>query len=245
MNRLIFTMATALFITPLLADLKTDARLFTPGPLTTTDSVLAAMNQNLGSRDSKFQRINAEVLEMLGEVADIGDTHVTVPLQGSGTFVVEAMLGTLVPKDGNLLILGNGVYGRRIKDMMNQMSRSSILFEERENHPIEPHVVERILLQNPSITHVAIIHCETTTGLMNPLKEIAQVTKKYNKPFLVDAMSSFAAIPTSAQEIGYDALVASSNKNIKGVPGLGFAFIRKTLLENSKDNSHSLSLIHI
>lgn len=242
MNRLVIFMATALPLLPLLGDSKADAKLFTPGPLTTTDSVLAAMNQNLGSRDTKFSRINQEVLEMLGEIADIGDSHVAVPLQGSGTFVVEAMLGTLVPKDGHLLILANGVYGQRMKEIMDQMGRTSTVFEERENHPIEPHAVEHILFRNPSITHVAIIHCETTTGLLNPLKEIAAIARKYKKPFLVDAMSSFGAVPLSAQEIGFDALVASSNKNLQGVPGVGFAFIRKTFLDASEGNSHSFSL---
>jgi 2-aminoethylphosphonate-pyruvate transaminase len=165
-----------------------------------------------------------------------------VPLQGSGTFAVEAMLGTLVPRDGKLLILVNGAYGRRMIRICEIAGRAHSVLERAENMPIEASAVTAALVQDPSITHVAVIHCETTSGILNPLHEIAQAVAHAGRSLLIDAMSAFGAIPVDAAQVPFDALAASSNKCIEGVPGVGFVIVRQSVLEAAKGNAHALSL---
>jgi 2-aminoethylphosphonate-pyruvate transaminase len=219
-----------------------DPWLLTPGPLTTSATVKQAMLHDWGSRDANFIRINKEVREGLLSIAGATGSHVCVPVQGSGTFAVEAMIGTLLPRNGKLLVLVNGAYGRRIVKICQTIGRDHVVIERAENQPIDPAAVTAALVQDPSISHVAVIHCETTSGILNPIEEIANVVARGGRSLLIDSMSAFGALPVDASKIPFDALAASSNKCIEGVPGVGFVLVRKSVIEGAKGNAHALSL---
>jgi 2-aminoethylphosphonate-pyruvate transaminase len=213
--------------------------LLTPGPLTTSTATKLAMVRDWGSRDTGFIEINRQVRDMLLEVVGLKQTHVCVPLQGSGTFAVEAMLGTLVPRDGHVLVPQNGAYCKRIARIGSILKRRVTPIEYSEQLPVNPSDVDAALARDPSITHVALVHCETSTGVLNPLAEISEIVSRHKRSLLVDAMSSFAALPV---EGSFDALVAASGKCLEGPPGMGFALIRKSALEKCAGNSPSLVL---
>jgi len=213
--------------------------LLTPGPLTTSSETKLAMVRDWGSRDTGFIEINRRVRAMLLDVVGLKESHVCVPLQGSGTFAVEAMLGTLVPKDGHVLVPQNGAYCKRIAKICSILGRRITAIDYEERQPVNPADIDAALKKDQSITHVALVHCETSTGVLNPLTEIAAVVSRHKKSLLLDAMSSFAAVPI---EGACDALVAASGKCLEGPPGMGFALIRKTVLEKCAGNSPSLVL---
>jgi 2-aminoethylphosphonate-pyruvate transaminase len=216
--------------------------LLTPGPLTTSITVKRAMLRDWGSRDRDFIALNARVREHLLRLAGGAGTHVCVPLQGSGTFVVEAMLGTLVPRTGRLLVLVNGAYGARMVRIARYHAREVVVLETPEDQPNDVAALERALAADPAITHVAAVHCETTTGILNPLDRIAEVTAAAGRRLLIDAMSSFGALPLDAREVPFDALAASANKCLEGVPGVGFALVQEPALCAAEGNAPSLSL---
>ena len=176
------------------------------------------------------------------DIVDGQDTHVAVPLQGSGTFVVEAMLGCFVPANGKLLLLVNGAYGKRMAKMCDYLGRAYEVLEYAEDQVVSITDLDHTLAKDAAITHVAVVHTETTSGILNPLKEVANVVEKHKRGLLVDAMSAFGAIPVSTKEIQFDALCASSNKCLEGAPGMGFCIARQNALEQTKGNSPSLSL---
>ena len=219
-----------------------DALLLTPGPLTTSRSVKAAMLHDWGSRDAEFLRINREVLEWLPPIVNAAATHVTVPVQGSGTFAVEAMLTSLVPADGAVLVLINGAYGHRAKRILEIARRGVVVHETAEDTPPDLAAVERILASTPGITHVFAVHCETTSGILNPVAEIGALAAKHGKSFLLDSMSAFGALPLDADAVHADAIAASSNKCIEGVPGLGFVLCRREALARAAGNATTLAL---
>jgi 2-aminoethylphosphonate-pyruvate transaminase len=213
--------------------------LLTPGPLTSSTATKLAMVRDWGSRDTGFIALNRRVREMLLDVVQARDTHVCVPLQGSGTFAVEAMLGTLVPKNGHVLVPLNGAYCKRIQRISSLLGRKVSTLEYDERDPVKAADIDAALKKDATITHVALVHCETSTGVLNPLQEISEVVRKHNRSLLVDAMSSFAAVPI---EGAFDALVAASGKCLEGPPGMGFALVRKGVLEKCAGNAHSLVL---
>jgi 2-aminoethylphosphonate-pyruvate transaminase len=215
--------------------------LLTPGPLTTSRTVKEAMLRDWGSRDAEFIKLNARVRERLVELAGGQGTHVCVPLQGSGTFIVEAMLGTLVPPSGKVAILVNGAYGKRMVRICEYLRRACVALEMAEDTPVSAAALDASLDADAAITHVVVVQCETTSGVLNPVEEIAAVTARHHRRLLVDAMSAFGALPLDAGRVPYDALVASSNKCLEGVPGVGFAIIRQTALEAARGNAHALS----
>ena len=219
-----------------------DPWLLTPGPLTTSRSVKEAMLHDWGSRDQEFISINRGVCDRLVALAGGQGTHVCVPLQGSGTFVVEATIGTLLPRDGKALILVNGAYGRRIAKICDYYQRRYRVLETPENVPNDPEAVAAALADDAELSHVCVVHCETTSGILNPVASIAEMTARHGRKLIVDAMSAFGAILLDASEVPFDAVVASSNKCIEGVPGVGFAIIRESVLERCKGNAPSLTL---
>jgi 2-aminoethylphosphonate-pyruvate transaminase len=219
-----------------------DPILLTPGPLTTSLATKTAMLHDWGSWDSKFNAVTASVRERLTAILDAAATHVCVPMQGSGTFSVEAAVNTLVPRDGHVLVLINGAYGKRMARLTEMMGRRLTTFETAEDTPTTATDVARLLDRDASITHVGLIHCETSTGILNPLAEIAAAVAQRKKSLIVDAMSSFGAIGIDARKIAFDALVAASGKCIEGPPGMGFVFLRKSVLERCAGRSTSLSL---
>jgi 2-aminoethylphosphonate-pyruvate transaminase len=218
-----------------------DPILLTPGPLTTSLPTKSAMLRDWGSWDAAFNAVTARVCASLLRVVG-GDAHVCVPMQGSGTFSVEAAVNTLVPRDGHLLVLVNGAYGKRMARLTEMMGRRVSTFVTREDTPTTAADVERLLARDASITDVGVIHCETSTGILNPLEEIAAVVQRHGKRLIVDAMSSFGALPLDTTRVPFDALVASSGKCIEGPPGVGFVLARRTVLERSAGNCTSLSL---
>jgi 2-aminoethylphosphonate-pyruvate transaminase len=219
-----------------------DPLLLTPGPLTTSKRVKEVMVHDWGSRDATFLRINKEVLERLPEVVNAKGGHVTVPMQGSGTFAVEAMLTTFVPRSGKVLLLVNGAYGQRAKRICLIAGRRVAVHETPEDTPPDLADVERILKADADISHVFAVHCETTSGILNPIAEIGALVEKQGRRFLVDAMSAFGALPLDASKTRFDALAASSNKCIEGVPGLGFVICREAALAETKGNATTLVL---
>jgi 2-aminoethylphosphonate-pyruvate transaminase len=219
-----------------------DPWLLTPGPLTTSPTVKEAMLHDYGSRDGRFIAVNRRLRERLVDIVGGAGTHVCVPLQGSGTFVVEAMLGNFVPADGKVLILVNGAYGRRMAKICDYYRRAHVVQETPEDVPVDVAALDGALGADPAITHVAVVHCETTSGILNPLAAVAEVTARHERGLLIDAMSAFGAIPLDAREVRFDAVVASSNKCLEGSPGVGFCIARRAALEAAKGNSPSLSL---
>ena len=219
-----------------------DPWLLTPGPLTTSLSVKQAMLHDWGSRDTTFIAINRRVREKLVALAGGTGTHICVPMQGSGTFAVEAMLGSFVPANGKLLILINGAYGKRMARICDYYKRSYTILEWAEDRAVDPAAVEKALANDPAIGHVVVVQCETTSGVLNPVAEVAAVVAKAGRRLLIDAMSAFGALALDAREVPFDALAASSNKCLEGVPGLGFVICRKEALDICKGNSSSLSL---
>jgi len=218
-----------------------DPILLTPGPLTTSLATKAAMLHDWGSWDSRFNAVTAQVRAGLLRVIG-GDDHVCVPLQGSGTFAVEAAVNTLVPRDGHLLVLINGAYGKRMARLAEMMGRRVSTFETAEDTPTTAADVERLLARDPSITDVGLIHCETSTGILNPLAAIAAVVAAQGRRLIVDAMSSFGALPIDARTAPFAALVGASGKCIEGPPGMGFVLVERSLLERAQGNCSSLAL---
>ncbi len=216
--------------------------LLTPGPLTTSLATKQAMLFDWGSWDGAFNALTKSVCHELEEIAGGGETHVCVPLQGSGTFAVEAALGTLVPRNGKVLVPSNGAYCQRIARILGYIGRDAVVLAHREDEPADPARIDSALAADPSITHVAQVHCETGTGILNPLPEIAAVVAARGRRLIVDAMSSFGVIPIDAKEIPFDALVAASGKCLEGVPGMGLVIARRDALEAAGGNCHSLAL---
>jgi len=216
--------------------------LLTPGPLTTSTRTKQAMQNDWGSRDGEFIKLTARLNRRLTALAQAEESHVCVPLSGSGTAAVEAMLGTMVPREGRALVLGNGAYGRRMGDILARAGREYDFLESPENEPLNPAAAAARMDADNHISDIVMVHCETTSGVLNPLAEISEEAKRRGKRLLVDAMSSFGAIPIDARQIMFDGLAASSNKCLEGVPGMGFVLARKTHLQACADNSHSISL---
>jgi 2-aminoethylphosphonate-pyruvate transaminase len=215
--------------------------LLTPGPLTTADRTKQAMLRDWGSRDGAFIALNRGVRDRLVGLANGEGTHVCVPLQGSGTFAVEAMLGTFVPRAGKLLIIVNGAYGHRMARMCRYMGRAFIVSETPEDTPPDPAAIDALLGADPAITHVAAVHCETTSGILNPLEAIAAVVAKRGRRLLIDSMSGFGALPIDARALPFDALASSANKCLEGVPGMAFVIARREALEACSGNAPTLS----
>ncbi|KAF0143195.1 MAG: 2-aminoethylphosphonate--pyruvate transaminase [Rhodospirillaceae bacterium] len=217
--------------------------LLTPGPLTTARATREAMLQDFGSRDGPFIALTRSVRERLLALAGATASHACVLLQGSGTFAVEAMLGTLVAHTGNrVLALVNGAYGRRMVEILDRLGRPCLVHETDETVPPLPEEIDWLLATQPDLTHVAMVHCETTTGLRNPVEAIPQVVARHHRALLLDSMSAFGALPIDARSMPFTALAASANKCLEGVPGLAFVLCERTVLEKTAGQAHALSL---
>lgn len=217
--------------------------LLTPGPLTTAYAVKQAMLRDWGSWDGDFRAMTAQLRSrLLSLTGDAAGEFDCVPMQGSGSFCVEAMLGSFVPRDGKVLVLANGAYGQRAAQTMQYLGRAYTLIDKGDYLPPRGEEVAAALDADPVITHVVAIHCETSSGILNPVTEISEAVYARGRKLLVDSMSAFGAIPLDVNEIRYEAMVSSANKCIEGVPGFGFVVAKKSELEAAKGNSHSLSL---
>jgi 2-aminoethylphosphonate-pyruvate transaminase len=219
-----------------------DPILLTPGPLTTSLETKQAMLRDWGSWDAAFNQITANICRDLVDIVHGGDGYVCVPLQGSGTFAVEAAIGNLVPRQGKVLVPNNGAYCARIVKICRYLNRAVADLPIAEDQPATAAAVEAALAADPSITHVALVHCETGAGLRNDLEGIAQACRARGKGLIVDAMSSFAALPIDVRSTPFDALIAASGKCLEGAPGMGFVIVRRDTLLAGAGNSHSLAM---
>ena len=221
---------------------KSDPLLLTPGPLTTSATVKQAMLHDYGSRDNQFIELNRRICDRLLSLCDAERTHLCIPLQGSGSFAVEAMIANQVPRQGKLLNLVNGAYGHRISEICSYLGRRTSVLETGEDQPVDVAGLNRVLAADEDITHVAVVYCETTSGIANPVAEIAQVVASHHRGLLIDAMSAFGALPLSAAEIPFAALAASANKCLESVPGMGFVIAARDSFPATEGNAHSTSL---
>ena len=219
-----------------------DKALFTPGPLTTSATVKQAMLRDLGSRDNEFIAVIKDVRQRLVRLGTNSDEYTAVLIQGSGTYGIESTLSSVIPPDGKLLILINGAYGHRMLKIagIHRIHCESLVFTE----DMQPDVsaLETALKNDPAISHVAVVHCETTTGIINPIDVYGEIVKRYHRTYIVDAMSSFGAYPVDLKACGIDYLVSSSNKCIEGVPGFSFVLARTDSLMAAHGFARTLSL---
>jgi 2-aminoethylphosphonate-pyruvate transaminase len=221
-----------------------DKLLFTPGPLTTSHSVKEAMLHDAGSWHFEFNALLATIRERLLALAGVSRAqgYEAVLLQGSGSFGVEAVLQTCVPASGRVAVLSNGAYGERMIQMLQHARIAHVALRTTENTPADPVALDRALAADPGITHVAAVHCETTTGILNPIDELGRVTRRHQRSYLVDAMSSFGALPIDLAGWGIDHLISSANKCIEGVPGFSFVISRREALLASEGHARSLCM---
>jgi 2-aminoethylphosphonate-pyruvate transaminase len=223
------------------AELPSPPLLLTPGPLSTSPETRAAATSDWGSREADFIALTARVRTRLTELAGDNDLT-TVPIQGSGTFAVEAMLATLVPASGRVLILANGAYGRRMAEICRRMSRSYSVLECAEDQVPDVGSLDQALKADPGITHVAAVQVETTSGILNPIESLAAVVATHRRRLLIDAMSGFGALALDAARTPFEAVAASSNKCLEGLPGLSFVIAREDALSEAAGRSPTLSL---
>jgi 2-aminoethylphosphonate-pyruvate transaminase len=222
----------------------TDPLLFTPGPLTTSASVKAAMQHDAGSRSPEFielvARIRRELLTIAGVSQESG--YEAVLLQGSGTFALEGVFSSVIPPDGRLLVLANGAYGERMLQIAERLKIATAIQRWPEDESPDPPTVRELLTADPRPTHVAIVHLETTTGILNPIDEIARLVRGQGCQFIVDAMSSFGGVPIDLAALQADYLVSSANKCLEGVPGFSYVLARREALESTLGFARSVSL---
>ena len=224
--------------------------LLTPGPLSTTRTVRSAMMQEYSTWDVDYNSIVEFIRMRLVRLAvrddvNLGD-YTSVLMPGSGTFSVEAVIGSVIPSDGKLLVLNNGAYGARITTIARMLGIETVELGQAETESTDLDQAEDILAGNPAITHVAMVHCETTTGMLNPAEDVGAMVRRHGREFIIDAMSSFGGIPMSMESTGAHYLISSANKCIQGVPGFGFVVADRASLESTKGRarSHSLDLHH-
>jgi 2-aminoethylphosphonate-pyruvate transaminase len=222
----------------------TDPLLFTPGPLNTSESVKAAMQHDLGSRSPEFIELGARIRTELLEIAGVSEErgYEAVLMQGSGTFAIEAVLSSVIPPDGRLLVLANGAYGERMVQIAERLKIATTIQRWPEDESPDPGTVRRLLAEEPSPTHVAIVHLETTTGILNPIEEIEKIVRGAGCQFIVDAMSSFGGVPIDLAAWQADYLVSSANKCLEGVPGFSYVLARREALEGTLGYARSVSL---
>jgi 2-aminoethylphosphonate-pyruvate transaminase len=226
-----------------LLDRAKDKILFTPGPLTTSRTVKQAMLRDLGSRDSEFIGVVREIrreLLALGGVEDRG--YEAILMQGSGTFALESVISSTVPPGGRLLVVVNGAYGRRIQQIARVLRIDTVALVSPETEAPDPDQVAASLERDSAITHVAMVHCETTTGIFNPVQEVGAVARRFHRSYFVDAMSSFGAVPLCLADCSIDYLVSSANKCVEGVPGFAFVLARREALLAAEGFARSVSL---
>lgn len=226
-------------------DLENPYLLLTPGPLSTSPTVRASMLRDWCTWDDDYNLgIVTPIRQQLVALATSTalDDYTSVLMQGSGTFSVEAMIGTFVPRDGKLLVLANGAYGDRLAEIAKVLNIDTIIHNSTELAAPDLEKLDATLVDDATISHVVCVHCETTTGMLNPLADICAIVNRHGRSMLVDSMSAFGGIPIDVAELGIDAIVSSANKCIQGVPGFGFVIVRKDLIESSQGNSRSLSL---
>ena len=216
--------------------------LLTPGPLSTTHRVKQQMLRDWCTWDKDYNQIVQQIRNQLVNLATDQPGYTATLMQGSGTFSVEATIGSVIPASGKLVVLVNGEYGRRIAQIANKLGISTVVIDSGELAAVDPQALAKVLQEDAQITHVAMVHCETTTGMLNPLKAIGEIAQEYDKVYIVDAMSSFGGMVIDMAELHIDFLISSANKCIQGVPGFGFILAKHSSMNSIAGLSRSVSL---
>ena len=218
-------------------------KLLTPGPLTTTETVKKEMMFDHCTWDDDYKKITLSIIDDLLELAHVDkEKYTAILMQGSGTFGVESVLTTVVGEDDCLLICANGAYGKRMAEIAQHAKITYKMYLQDFDKIPDAKVVEELLQENPQITHVSIVHSETTSGILNDIEDVAKVVKAYGKTLIVDAMSSFGGVDIEVEKLGIDFIISSANKCIQGVPGFSFIICNREKLMQSKGKARSLSL---
>lgn len=218
-------------------------KLLTPGPLTTTQTVKEQMNIDRCTWEEDYKSITQNIRQSLLKLAEVDEQeYTTILMQGSGSFIVEAVLHTAISSDDKLLIISNGAYGERIIKMTKRLGHNHVVYNVPYDEAPSEETIEQYIQSNPDITHIVMVHCETTTGILNPVQNVGEIARKHNLVFILDAMSSFGGVPMNIEELGIDYLISSANKCIQGVPGFGFVIAKQSHFMTTKGNSKSLSL---
>ncbi|MFD1408814.1 2-aminoethylphosphonate aminotransferase [Kroppenstedtia eburnea] len=220
--------------------------LLTPGPATTTDTVKdAQVVPDICPREPEFGRLmEAVAMELTRLVADPRETA-TVLFGGSGTAAVESILSSVV-NEGTLLVLNNGAYGRRMCEIADAYGIKYIPFDSSPVEPVDLNALEKQIQTSPhKISHLAVVHHETTTGLLNDIGAMGQLCKKHGIDLIVDAISSFAAIPIQMKAMNISYLAASANKNLQGMPGVSFVIADRTKLDGLRHHKKRNYYLHL
>ena len=227
----------------------TEYLLLTPGPLSTTQTVREAMMQEFSTWDVDYNSIVQSIRERLVSLATCDSlnpgAYTSTLMPGSGTFVVESVIGSVIPPNGRLLVLNNGAYGERITKISRMLGIDTVELHQAEIESTGLGQVEQMVANDQGITHVAMVHCETTTGMLNPVEAVGKIVRRHGRVFILDAMSSFGGIPMSMESTGAHYLISSANKCIQGVPGFGFVVADRATLGGTEGwaRSHSLDLL--
>jgi 2-aminoethylphosphonate-pyruvate transaminase len=216
--------------------------LLTPGPITTSKCVRAAMLRDWCTWDRDYKELVSELRCRLVQLASATDQYTAVLMQGSGTFCIEATVGSVIPRDGKLLVVNNGAYGKRIAQIAGHLGIDCHEIVQSETEPVDLERIDGALCEDKAVTHVALVHCETTTGMLNPAAEVGRLARRFDKTFILDAMSSFGGVPFTAEGVAAHFLISSPNKCLQGVPGFGFVIAHRDTLAESGGWARSLSL---
>lgn len=219
--------------------------LLTPGPLTTSRGVKQAMLRDYCTWDDDYKELVTRLRQRLVALATPepqSGRYTAVLMQGSGTFAIESVIGSALPPDGKLLVVNNGAYGQRMAQIAHRLRIPCVELRLEETEPADPDAIAAALAADPGVTHVALVHCETTTGLLNPAAEVGRRVKAAGRCFILDAMSSFGGIPMTIEELGADYLVTSANKCLQGVPGFGLVIADRQRLAATAGWARSLAL---
>ena len=218
-------------------------KLLTPGPLTTTDTVKEEMLVDRCTWDDDYKAVTQKIRRQLLQLGHVSEDDYTVVLmQGSGTFGVESVLSSVVGDEDKVLICSNGAYGVRMTQICDRNRIPYVHYAEHYDRIPDPARVAQLLAQDPAITHVAMVHSETTSGILNDIQSVGKVVRDAGRTFIVDAMSSFGGVDIPVSDWGIDFLVSSANKCIQGVPGFSFILCRRDKLLESEGKARSLSL---
>ena len=205
--------------------------LLNPGPANTTPSVRAALViPDLCHREPEYFEMMRRCRAAVARLAGGDDDWVTVLFTGSGTAAVEATICSVVPSDRALLVVDNGVYGDRMLKIARAHGIASHAVSVDTFSAVCPDAVDAALLAHPEVSHVAVVHHETTTGVLNPVADIARVVERRGRRMIVDAMSSLFGEPLDVTQPPLDFVTASANKCLQGVPGVSFVLARRTAL---------------
>ena len=218
-------------------------KLLTPGPLTTTDTVKQQMMFDHCTWDDDYKQITQEIRKGLLKLAHVSeDEYTAVLMQGSGTFGVESVLTSVIGSGDELLICANGAYGERMADIADHAGIKHQVYNEHYNKVPNAQRIGEMLDADPAITHVSMVHSETTSGILNDIESVTKAVKAAGKTMIVDAMSSFAGVDIPVGELQLDFLISSANKCIQGVPGFSFIICRRKALDQCEGKARSLSL---